>query len=166
MSSWLSVGGGFGTAVGKLMTAVTAAGRKHLDYFIDTLGRNQIAPAPAVTRLPSRLPPALLLPASRSLFARQSVGRRWFGRCCGVPPLQSELPLQIRNLLLAFGDPLFGFCQLPPQIPDLAQQTVILAFQTPLVRLRRRLAWPPRTILPVRSLQIYTLPGFSAKSQV
>jgi hypothetical protein len=56
------------------MVAMTAAGREHLDHFVDPLGRYEFAPASTVSRLASRFPAALFpLAASLPLFARQSI---------------------------------------------------------------------------------------------
>jgi hypothetical protein len=74
MPSRFAFDDGLWTAPGEPVVAVTAAGRKYLDYRIDSFGRNEFAPAPAMARLASRFPAALLpLAASLPLFARQSI---------------------------------------------------------------------------------------------
>jgi hypothetical protein len=74
MPSRLTFDGGLWAAAGKPVVAVTAAERKYLDYFIDSFGWHEFAPASAMARLASRFPPPLFpLAASWPLFARQSV---------------------------------------------------------------------------------------------
>ncbi len=65
---------GLWAAAGEPMVAVTAAGREHLDHFIDSFGRHELAPAAAMTGLAPGFSAALFpLAASLSLFARQSI---------------------------------------------------------------------------------------------
>src|SRR5947207_1800354 len=65
-----------------------------------------------VSGLGTRFALALVPSAARSLLASKSVRRRWFGRVGRVlfPPRQ--LPLQIRDLLLAFRNLLLGVSDL------------------------------------------------------
>jgi hypothetical protein len=56
------------------MVAVTAAGREHLDHFIDSFGRYEFAPVSTMARLASRFSAALFpLAASLPLLACQSI---------------------------------------------------------------------------------------------
>jgi hypothetical protein len=74
MPSRFTFDSGLWAAAEEPMVAVTAAGREHLDYFIDPFGRYEFAPAAAMARLASRFSAALLpLAASLPLFARQSI---------------------------------------------------------------------------------------------
>jgi hypothetical protein len=74
MPSRCTFGSGLRAAAGESVIAMTAAGRKYLDHFIDACGWYESPPASTMTRLASRFAAALFpLAASLSLLARQSV---------------------------------------------------------------------------------------------
>src|SRR5260370_27574711 len=91
---------------------------------------------PRMSRLGTRLAPALALSTARPLLSGQSVGGRWLGGVGGVLLPSSQLPLQIRDLLCGVGDLVFAFGNLPfafgyftAELLVLSQQPLILPMQ-------------------------------------
>jgi hypothetical protein len=102
--------------------------QQHLDGIHFGCG-NQCPMMSGVTGLASGLPFALVLAATRSLLAGQSVRRRWFGGIRGVPLAQGQLPLQIRNLLLGIRNLLLAFGDLLLALGYFAAQFFVFSLE-------------------------------------
>jgi len=99
----ISFGGHLTRLLRQVSTAVPALLRQqHLKGAQFGQG-NQWSMMPRVSGLGTRLAPALVLSAAWSLLSGQTVRRRWLGGVRRVLFPPSQLPLQIRDLLFAFG---------------------------------------------------------------
>src|SRR5437762_13616175 len=95
------------------------AGQQHLNV-AHLGGGNQPPMMPRVSGLAARFAPALALSATRPLVAGESVGGRWFRGIGRILFPQTQLPLQISDLLFRVSDLLFRVGDLFGAVDDLS----------------------------------------------
>src|SRR5437868_6920457 len=94
------------------------AGQQHLNV-AHLGGGNQPPMMPRVSGLAARFAPALALSTTRPLVAGESVGGRWFRGIGRILFPQTQLPLQISDLLFRVSDLLFRVSDLLFRVGDL-----------------------------------------------